>query len=279
MKIEQTFQNNNKNLFIIATPIGNINEINKRAIEQIKKTQYLLVESLSKTLKLFKLLEISHKNKHIQLVKKANENNQFKINIKENYCLLSDAGYPLISDPGYKLVKKFELLNFNIVVINGSTSVIHSLILSGAPINKFNFYGFLSKKNKALNDEIKSIYNSNITTIAFITSSQILKIISIVDKISKTWTISICKELTKINETKYVFNSSNFDISKINLKGEFTIVFYPSNQQDKTTESDLLRKINFYLKKGISKKIISELVSEEYNVRKNYIYKLIINNN
>ena len=144
MKSQFSFKNQNNNLYIVATPIGNLDELSPRAIEILQETKVWIVESKLRALNLInkfnfkptKILVSNNKNEH---------NNQHVIEaiINNNTVLLSDAGYPCISDPGYLLTNYLKTVNnINVIAVNGPCALTHLLSVSGFPSKPFLFYGF-----------------------------------------------------------------------------------------------------------------------------------------
>ena len=145
------FKELNGCLYIIATPIGNYEDISLRAIKVLSLVDILLCEDTRKTKKLLSYLKINHKN-----LISYNDNNAEKkrpyilkqLLINKSVGLVSDAGTPLISDPGYKIVQECYLKNINVTHLPGPSSVINALVLSGLPTNQFFFGGFFHSKKK-----------------------------------------------------------------------------------------------------------------------------------
>ena len=191
-------------LSIVATPIGNLDDISIRAINVLKECDVIICENPKHSLKLLNKLGIKKKlialhdyNEHliIEKIKNLLEN--------KNCALISDAGSPLISDPGYKLVQYCIKNNIKITSIPGPSSIISSLQLSGLPISEFIFFGFIPKSKKKLNDLINNIVQERKTSIFLVSNHKLITFIESLEKIVPARTISVCKELTKINETVF----------------------------------------------------------------------------
>ena len=265
------------NFFVIATPIGNINEISRRAINALEKSNIIFCEDTRVTKKLLSLLEINYSNKKF-IVNNAFSDEQENISlemIENNICsLVSDAGYPLISDPGYGIVNFLNSNNINYEVVNGPCSIIHALMVCKFPINNFYFYGFLRSKQNQKNNELYEIKKINSTIILFESSHKILNTLNDIKKIFGDIKISVCKELTKKNEKVYHGNISQI-IKDININGEFIIVFNNEIKQE-TINNDLLKnELNNLLKSSIDKKTACKMVAYKYNLKPNALYDLI----
>ena len=198
----------NNGLYIVSTPIGNLNDISSRASNSLKNADLIICENPNHSNKL--LLKLGIKKKLLSL----HDHNEQKIinkikNKLENQAivLISDAGSPLISDPGYKLVKYCIENNFFVTSVPGPTSIIPALQLSSMPIDKFQFLGFAPKAKKGLKDFILQIKDSEITSVFFSSSHRIIDCLNQISNILPDKKIAVCKEITKINEKKFIGNS------------------------------------------------------------------------
>ena len=269
-------------LSIVATPIGNLDDISIRAINVLKECDVIICENPKHSLKLLNKLGIKKKlialhdyNEHfiIEKIKNLLEN--------KNCALISDAGSPLISDPGYKLVQYCIKNNIKITSIPGPSSIISSLQLSGLPVSEFIFFGFIPKSKKKLNDLINNIVQERKTSIFLVSNHKLITFIESLEKIVPARTISVCKELTKINETVFrgVSKIVKIDIleKKENLRGEFVVIV-----NGQTLENQDFDEIDFYKKelKKLSTKFsltdIVEIVHKFTKINKNKIYKWLL---
>ena len=168
----------NKNingLSIVATPIGNLDDINLRAINTLKECDIIICENPKHSLKLLnklgikkKLISLHDYNEHIII-------NKIKGLLKNKNCvLISDSGSPLISDPGYNLVQYCIQNNINITSIPGPSSIISSLQLSGLPISEFVFFGFIPKSKKKLEDLVHTIIKERKTSVFLISNHKLI---------------------------------------------------------------------------------------------------------
>ena len=208
-------------LYIIATPIGNYDDISLRAIKLLETVEILLCEDTRKTKRLLSYLNIKRKN-----LVSYNDNNALekrpgiinKLLSKKNIGMVSDAGTPLISDPGYKLVKECYMNNIRVTHAPGPSSVINGLILSGLPTNQFYFGGFVSSKKTLKRKQFIATEKYNITGIWFDTCLRIKNTLEVMQEVFGKRKISIARELTKTYEE--VITSDLSDIIKIIDKRE-----------------------------------------------------------
>ena len=273
---------NNNNLSIVATPIGNLDDITFRAVSILKDCDIIICENPKHSLKLLNKLGIKKKLIALHDYNEHKIIDRIKSLLKIKKCvLISDAGSPLISDPGYNLVKYCIENNIGVSSIPGPSSIISGLQLSGLPISEFSFYGFVPKSTKKLEDLIKSISQETKVSVFFVSSHKLNLFLDCLESIIPDRTISICKELTKVNE--FVFRGISRKIKneimqkKENLKGEFVAIV-----DRQTLKSQDFEEIDSYkneLKKMASKFSLTdivEIVHKFTNINKNKIYKWLL---
>ena len=208
-------------LYIIATPIGNYDDISLRAIKLLKTVEILLCEDTRKTKRLLSYLNIKRKNLISYNDNNASDKRSDIINkllSNKNIGIVSDAGTPLISDPGYKLVKECYMNNIRVTHAPGPSSVINGLLLSGLPTNQFYFGGFVSSKKTLKRKQFIATEKYNMTGIWFDTCLRIRNTLEVMQEVFGKRKISIARELTKTYEE--VITSDLSDIIKIIDKRE-----------------------------------------------------------
>ncbi len=269
-------------LYIVATPIGNLDDISKRAIDTIKLADIVVCENPKHSLKLLnnigikkKLVPLHDYNEKLVIQKMSNKLKNAII------VLISDSGSPLISDPGFKLVQHCIIHNIYITTIPGCTSIIPSLQLSGLPINEFSFIGFFPKSKKLVSDFIKKVEISERTIVFLVSSHKVEYCLNLLSDEIPDREISIAKELTKYNEK--VFRGFCRDIKnkivsdKKNLKGEFVVVV--GEKVVKKREFTNLKEYNNQIIKLLSKFSLTdvvEIVHKLTGITKNKIYKWVL---
>ena len=221
-------------LYIIATPIGNYDDISLRAINLLKTVEILLCEDTRKTKRLLSYLNIKRKKLISYNDNNASDKRSDIINkllSKKNIGLVSDAGTPLISDPGYKLVKECYMNNIRVTHAPGPSSVINGLILSGLPTNQFYFGGFVSSKKTLKRKNFIATEKYDMTGIWFDTCLRIRNTLEVMQEVFGNRKISIARELTKTYEE--VITGDLDDVIKIinnrvennnPLKGEVILI-------------------------------------------------------
>ena len=216
------------NLFIIATPIGNLSDISLRALDILKEVDLILSEDTRETDKILKKYEIektqlSYRDQnHEMMLPKVEEFLDNNLNV----ALISDSGTPLISDPGYKLVRELIRKGFNIVSIPGPSAVISSLVISGFPTDKFSFLGFLPRSS---GDRLKilKIYGSLDSTLVIYESPfRIEKLLKEINENLGDRFVCLANEITKIHE-KVIRGRVSTVLETVGgkrLKGEFVVL-------------------------------------------------------
>ena len=267
-------------LYIVATPIGNLNDISIRAIETLKCAEFIICENQKHSIKLLSKLGIKkkliplHDHNEDKVIKKVEKNL-----INQIIVLISDAGSPLISDPGYKLVKFCEENNVYFTTIPGPSSLIAALQISTIPINKFKFLGFAPKTKKGLVDYLAEVQKSCITCVFFVSSHRVLSCLKEMLVIFGNRKIAVCKEITKLNEKKFigltkdVINKINKD-SK-NFLGEFVIIVQGNKEYlaERTVIGADIEKIISKLLNKFSLTDVVEIVHKFGYIGKKEIYK------
>ena len=264
-----------KSLYLVSTPIGNLNDISFRAIDTLKKSDYILCEDTRVSKNLLNKYQIQ--SKLISNHKFNEKKNLPKIIefIKQGLVvsLISDAGTPSISDPGAILIKECIKNNIEIIPLPGASAVTTALSISGFS-EKFFFYGFFPEKNKDLLNDLESLSQLNSSLVFFISPKKLNKIIPFIKKNFKGRKILICREMTKFYEEFYRSEIDELELFKSNLKGELTIVISEKKGDKKISqilsESDK-RIINKMINK-LSIKEISSIINENNKIPKKVIY-------
>ena len=273
-------------LYVVATPIGNLNDFSPRAIKTLQEEDYILVEDTRQTIKLLNHFDI--KNKIISY-HKFNEKERTISVIQDlkngkNVALVSDAGTPCISDPGYILVKEALENGIKVLGIPGCSAVITALSISGLDTASFSFYGFVpteNKQKKLLFDEIKT---SKIKTkVIYESPKRLIKLLKEIKSEIPGCVVSVCSELTKVHE-KCVHGKIDDVLEKLeqdpnNSKGEYVILI--SNDPEKKENEKLSLEamiIDEVVKNNCSlKDAINVINSKNVDISKKDIYNASLN--
>ena len=263
-----------KSLYLVSTPIGNLNDISLRAIETLKRSDYILCEDTRISKNLLEKYQIksnliaNHKfNEKRNIVKIIKLINQGSL-----ISLISDAGTPGISDPGSILVNECIKNNINIIPIPGASAVISAVSMSGFS-EKFFFYGFFPEKDKILKEDLENLSKLNSSIVFFISPKKINRNIPLIKKNFIGRKILICREMTKFYEEYKRSKVEDLEPLKSNLKGELTIVI-SEKIHDKKTSQTLDESDKRLIKVMINKLSIKEIT--DLIIRKNDISKKII---
>ncbi len=268
---------NLNSLYIVSTPIGNLDDITIRAIEVLSKSDIILCEDTRRSLKLLNHLKIKKK---LISYHKFNEKKQLN-NIIEHFnkgkilSLISDAGTPLLSDPGKLLINKCIENQIKIIPIPGVSSITSAMSVSGFN-DQFLFYGFLPKKEKEVDSVLKSLSIYEFSQVFFVPSIKINFYIRKLKEYFSGRKIMIAKEMTKLHEDFLRFDIDNQILLKNRLKGELTIVVSNIKKVEKKINKEkIINKIKKYLKKYSLKDTVN-LIMESERINKKEIYKLCL---
>ena len=267
-------------LYIIATPIGNMEDLSIRAANLLINLDYIYAEDSSKTIKILSYL---NHNRSIKIYNEQSSNNKRKeiIDLIKNghsVGLVSNAGTPLISDPGYKLVRDIYDNNLNIYPIPGPSSITTALSCSPLPTDNFTFLGFPPRKNESLRNYLNELKAQKTCFIFFEAANRVLFLLEALADIFKGKEICVVRELTKLHEEK-IFSRTEDIYSQLqnkNLKGEFVILLYNDIDKKNVTFTNDLIKVIEIGSKYLSVKDLSKFLSEISNITKKEIYNLAI---
>ena len=266
-----------QSLYIVSTPIGNLDDITIRAIEVLKKSDIILCEDTRHSLKLLNHLKIKKK---LIAYHKFNEKHELDKIIKylnegKILSLISDAGTPALSDPGRLLIQTCIEKNFKVVPIPGVSSITASMSISGFK-DQFLFYGFLPKTEKELEKILSSLSQNSFSQIFFIPAIKINFYLKNFKTFFSGRRLMIAKEITKLHESFYREDIDKIDMFKTALKGELTVVISEKNTKDKTfNEEKIIKKAKKYLKKYSLKDVV-ELLFDSEKISKKTIYQICL---
>lgn len=269
-------------LYIVATPIGNLEDITLRALRILKEVDLIAAEDTRQTLKLLNHFEITK-----PLISYHRHNEEIKSDILieklkngENIALVSDAGTPGICDPGEEVIKKAIEESIDVIPIPGACAMINALIASGLNTAEFNFLGFLPLNKKLRKEKIEEIKKSEKTIILYEAPHKMKSTLEDLKNIIENRKIVLARELTKIHEE---FIRKNIDelLNEIdNLKGEMILIIEgATKKEDDENELNNLsldEHYKYYEKQGFDKKEIIKRIAKDRNVNKNEIYMKFI---
>lgn len=253
-------------LYVVATPIGNLNDISARALDTLNAAEIIACEDTRVTKKLFSLLGVSiHKN----FICYQNYNEEDKaagivdiIKGGQAVALVSDAGSPLISDPGYKLVSLCRKEGVKVYSIPGASAVICALQLAGLPTNRFMFAGFIPNKDKARADLFNELKSINTTLVLYETAPRLLKTLQAAGEVFGTREMAVVREITKLYEDAR--NGTAQELARYYTenpaKGEIVLVIAPPCQSE-SAEIDVKNELSSRLQKMSLKSAVEEVTA------------------
>lgn len=274
----KSFENNKPLIYLIATPIGNLGEMSKRALDVIQEMDVIAAEDTRNTYSLLSHFgirkELFSLREHNEI--EASEHLLRLVKNGKKVAYVSDAGYPGISDPGYLLVKKAREEGIAVSTVSGSCAFINALVASGLPTDHFYFYGFLSKKGNEGKKALESLTDRPETLIFYESPHQIEETIKLLFNVFGDRNCVIARELTKLNE-EYISGSLselvNLDFKTI--KGEIVLVLEGQNAENELINDEKIQeKLRFYMSLGVTEKAAIQIAVEELKVPKNRVYKL-----
>jgi len=269
-------------LYIVATPIGNLEDITLRALRILKEVDLIAAEDTRQTLKLLNHFEIAK-----PLISYHRHNEEVKSDILieklkngENIALVSDAGTPGICDPGEEIIKKAIEEEIEVIPIPGACAMIHALIGSGINTSEFNFLGFLPLNKKLRKEKLEEIKKSEKTIIIYEAPHKMKSTLEDLKNILENRKIVLARELTKIHE-EFIRKNINELLEEIDkLKGEMILIIEgaPEAEEDENqlNNMSLEEHYKYYENQGFDKKEIIKKIAKDRNVNKNEIYMKFI---
>lgn len=264
-------------LYLVPTPIGNMEDMTFRAINVLKEVSVIFAEDTRVTRNLMNYFDIS--NKLISL----HDHNEDQVKEKVfNYlkegnsvAIVTDRGTPIISDPGYKTVKYISDNGFRVVGLPGACAFVPALIMSGIAPQPFTFYGFLDSKTEKRRKELEKLKFIENTIIFYEAPHRIYKTMEMIFEVFGDREVSLSREISKKFESIYRGNISSLLPTLEDIKGEFVIVvegFKNNNIEDNNLS--IIEQIDFYIENGMSTMEAIKTVSKERSMKKNDVYAL-----
>lgn len=266
-------------LYLVATPIGNLEDITYRAVRILNEVDFIAAEDTRHTLKLLNHFDI-HKpmiSYYEHNIRERGEKIIAKLKEGQNAALVSDAGTPAISDPGEDIVRLCAEQHIRVIPVPGAVAAINALICSALPTSRFSFEGFLSVNKKSRMEHLEAVKNSPYTLIFYEAPHKLQNTLSDMLKCFGDRKITIARELTKKYE-EFLYTSISNAISHFEEtppKGEFVLIVDGAKETEKTSVFDnmsVLEHINYYIESGMDKKEAMKKVAQDRGVSKREIY-------
>ena len=277
MNRQKSFENERPTLYLVATPIGNLDEMTYRSINTLKNVKYIAAEDTRNTVKLLNHFEISTKliSHHEHNIKQSIPKLIQLLEEGNDIALVSDAGYPAISDPGYELVKEAIEHEINVVPISGCNACLDALVVSGIAPQPFMFYGFLSHTNKNKTKELEKLKNITYTIVFYEAPHRIKATLECMMKVLGDRRIALCREITKKHEE--ILRGTISEVLEVvdELKGEMVIVVEGGTEvtEEETFDQTITEHVDEFVEKGMSKKDAIKEVAKIRKLNKNLVYE------
>ena len=262
-------------LYLISTPIGNLDDITYRSVKALEEAYVIFSEDTRVTLNLLNFLGI---NKKLIALHEHNEDTAKEKVLEylkdgKDVALVTDRGTPIVSDPGFKTTQYVIENGYNVVALPGATAFVPALITSGIAPQPFLFYGFLNSNDSKRKKELEELSDNKYTMIFYEAPHRIMKTLDLMLEVFGDRNISISREITKKFESIYRGKISDV-IKLIPEKGEFVIVVEGNSNNDIDESLSAVDAVNLYIKAGLSVMDAIKKVANERNVPKNEIYNL-----
>ena len=279
MNRQKSFENEKPTLYLVPTPIGNLNEMTPRAIDVLNSVDVIACEDTRNSGQLLKHFGIS---KRLIAYQNFNEASSTKgiINLLSqgnNIALISDAGYPLINDPGQRVVSEVTALGYNVVPISGCSAFLNALVASGLIAQPFIFIGFLPPSTHDCVKKLRLYQSYPMTLIMYEAPHRIEKMLQSCLDVLGNRHVCIARELTKVHEEFIRGTISEILPIASELKGEMVVVI-EGNQDDYEKDIDMgqiLNMVNTSIESGMSTSAAIREVAKQTGISKNQIYDLV----
>lgn len=270
----------NGKIYLVATPIGNLEDITLRALKILKEVDLIAAEDTRHTLKLLNHYQIT---KPLYSYHRHNEEIKTdflieKVKEGQNIAIVSDAGTPVICDPGEQIVKEALKENIEVIPIPGACAFVNALIASGLDTKEFCFYGFLSTNKKLKKEKLERIKTENKTIILYEAPHKLKATLEEIKSIFGDRKVVIARELTKIHEEFIRGNLSEVIEKYTEPKGEHILLIEANPENEKQIEEEIPIEILYkkYQEEGLSKNEIIKKIAKQKGVNKNEIYQKFI---
>lgn len=276
---QKSYSNDVPTLYIIPTPVGNMEDITIRSLNILKEVDVIFCEDTRVTKQLLN---------YFNLEKKLISCHKFTENIKLNKVLeylsnnnkvglVSDRGTPIISDPGYEISKGVIEAGYNVVGLPGATAFVPALVMSGLQPQPFLFYGFLINKSLKRKEELEKLKDLDSTIIFYEAPHRLIETLNDINQIFGNRKVSISREISKKFEEVYRGTISEV-IEEIGVpKGEFVIIVEGNNEKDDYNDINVNEHVNIYIREGYSVMNAIKKVAKDRKVSKNEIYSIYHN--
>ena len=275
---QKSFENGKPSLYLVATPIGNLDEMTPRAVEILKKVDVIAAEDTRTTMKLLNHFSITTHciAHHMHNEKKSAAGLLNLLQAGQNVALVSDAGYPLLSDPGQQAVDRILEAGFNVIPVSGANAMLNALVASGQIVMPFYFRGFLSSTAALAKKECEALKQLNCTLIFYEAPHRIAKTLQIFLEGFGERRLTLARELTKKHEEFLRGTVSEILKESEGLKGEMVLILEGNKElEDTWDEASLLELVKQLKQTGLSTSEAIKQAAKQTGQSKNEIYALV----
>ena len=273
--MNQKSYDDSASLYLIPTPIGNLDDITIRALKTLESVDFILCEDTRETGKLLSKYDIKKK------LVSCHEFNEEKVRsyvVEElkkglNIGLVTDQGTPIISDPGYIVAKEVIRCGFNVISLPGATAFVPALTMAGIDPSPFLFYGFLNSKDSKKKKELQSLKNLKYTMIFYEATHRLKDTLCSMLEVFGDRNITISREISKIHEEVLRDKISNLIDIADSLKGEFVLIVEGNHEIIDYSHMSIIEHVKLYVDDGMDEKDAVKLVAKERDVAKSIVYK------
>lgn len=275
MNRQKSFDTQQATLYLVATPIGNLDEMTVRAVNTLKSVDCIAAEDTRNTMKLLNHFDIKAKliSHHEHNWKNSIPGILEMMENGQNIALVSDAGYPAISDPGTELVQAVIEAGYAVVPISGPNACLNALVVSGINPQPFTFYGFLDHLDKNKKKELETLKKHPYTLVFYESPYRVQKTLKLMLEILGDRNIALCREITKRHEE--IIRGTISEILEIEeeLKGEMVLVVEGcTNLEEETEEINVVEEVQKLIDSGMHSKEAIKQIAKQYNLKKNDVY-------
>lgn len=282
MKRQKSFEKENAKLYLVATPIGNLEDITFRAVNTLNSVDIIYCEDTRTSRKLLDHYKINTKLKSVHLFNENEISQEIIRTVKEglNVAIISDAGMPVISDPGWIVTKEAIEQDIDIIVVPGASAGISALIASGITAHPFYFAGFLNSKSSKRRQELKELYNREETIVFYESPHRIEETLKILVDIYPNRKITLARELTKLHE-EYIRGTAVEILEVVDsIKGEMVVIMEGNSNPIEEhiielNELTIEEHYKHYIDSGIDHKEALKKVANDRHISKKEVYEKV----
>lgn len=274
MDRQKSFRNDQNILYLVATPIGNLEDMTFRAVQTLKDVDFIYCEDKRVSSTLLSHFDIHKPLKSYHDFNKEVKSEELITLLKEgnNIALISDAGYPLISDPGYYVIREAIEAGFNVVNIPGANAALSALVVSGIAPHPFLFYGFLDHKEGKRKKELEALKHHTETLVFYESPHRINKTIANLFEVCGERNLVVARELTKKFE-EIIRGTTKTLLDMGDIKGEIVIVMDGFKQEFIESQWSILEEVEQAINDGMDSKEAIKMVAKNRGLTKNEVYQ------